>query len=73
MRVVVNYENFYIAPVVEKAYFAMVARNTQKYFSSVARYSSDAFFRRKTGDRSAAAGRAQLKPNFAQALDALEN
>ena len=73
VRVVVNYENFYIAPVVEKAYFAMVARNTQKYFSSVARYSSDAFFRRKTGDRFAAAGRAQLKPNFAQALDALEN
>lgn len=72
VRAVVNYENFSVAPVVEKAYFAMVARNTEKYFSSVARYSSDAFFRRKTGDRFAAAGRSRLKSNFAQALEELE-
>ena len=52
VKVVVNYENFTVAPAVEKAYFAMVERNTERYFSSVARYSSDAFFRRKTGDHS---------------------
>ncbi len=71
VRVIVNYENFYIAPPVEKAYFDMVERNTEKYFSAVVRYSSDAFFRRKTGDRFAAA-RAHLSASFAQALDELE-
>ena len=69
---VVNYENFTVAPAVEKAYFAMVERNTERYFSSVARYSSDAFFRRKTGDHFAAAGRSQLKSSFAQALQAID-
>jgi propionate CoA-transferase len=71
VRVVVNYENFTVAPAVEKAYFAMVARNTDKYFSSSVRYSSDAFFRRKTGDRFTAA-RAHLSASFAQALEELE-
>ena len=71
VRVVVNYENFSVAPAVEKAYFAMVERNTQRYFSSAVRYSSDAFFRRKTGNRFAAA-RAHLVSSFAQALDELE-
>jgi propionate CoA-transferase len=72
VRVVVNYENFHVAPTVEKAYFAMVLRNTEKYFSDSVRYSSDAFFRRKSGNRFAAA-RAHLSASFAQALEALES
>lgn len=71
VRVVVNYENFYVAPSLEKAYFEMVARNTAKYFSSSVRYSSDAFFRRKTGDRFAGAS-AKLFGSFAEALEKLE-
>jgi propionate CoA-transferase len=71
VRVVVNYENFDVAPSVEKAYFTMVERNTERYFSSAVRYCSNAFFRRKSGVRFAAA-RAQLSASFAQALEKLD-
>jgi propionate CoA-transferase len=71
VRAVVNYENFFLAPAVEKAYFEMVERNHQKYYTDSVRYSSDAFFRRKSGGRFQAA-HAHLASSFAEALDELE-
>ncbi len=71
VRAVVNYENFFLAPSVEKAYFEMVERNHQKYYTDSVRYSSDAFFRRKSGGRFQAA-HAHLASSFAEALEELE-
>lgn len=71
VRAVVNYENFFLAPSVEKAYFEMVERNHQKYYTDSVRYSSDAFFRRKSGGRFQAA-HAHLVSSFSEALEELE-
>jgi propionate CoA-transferase len=70
-RAVVNYENFFLAPSVEKAYFEMVERNHQKYYTDSVRYSSDAFFRRQSGTRFQQA-HAHLASSFAEALEELE-
>lgn len=63
VKAVVNYDNFMVAPVAETAYFIMVARNTERYFTSAVRYSTDAFFRRRYGKRFAGV-RAELLANY---------
>lgn len=72
VRVVVNYDNFVVAPAAENEYFALVARNTEQYFESVVRYSTDAFFRRRAG-RKFAAVKAELQSSFAEAMQELEH
>lgn len=47
VHVVVNYDNFQIAPAAEEAYFEMVRHNTRRFFASSARYSTQAFLRRR--------------------------
>jgi len=55
VHVVVNYDNFDLAPVVRDTFFAMVKHNEDSYFLSSTRYSTDAFFRH------------QLKEDFTEA------
>ncbi|WP_299454683.1 acyl CoA:acetate/3-ketoacid CoA transferase [uncultured Microscilla sp.] len=50
-KVVVNYDNFHIADEAERAFFEMVKRNDNKYFTSSTRYSTNAFFRRHIGTK----------------------
>ncbi len=69
-KVVVNYNNFTVAPAAEKEFFAMVARNSSRYFISSVRYSTDAFFRRHSGHNFQLA-RAKLYSSFSEALEQL--
>ncbi|MCB1882074.1 MAG: acyl CoA:acetate/3-ketoacid CoA transferase, partial [Gammaproteobacteria bacterium] len=72
VKAVVNYDNFVVAPVAEAAYFAMVERNTQKYFTSAVRYSTDAFFRRRVG-RKFAAVKSELQSSYDEAVKRLRS
>ncbi len=54
-HVVVNYDNFDLAPAARDTFFAMVKHNEDCYFLSSTRYSTDAFYRH------------QLKEDFAEA------
>ncbi|WP_051296115.1 acyl CoA:acetate/3-ketoacid CoA transferase [Eisenibacter elegans] len=45
-NIVVNYDNFFIGKDAEPAYFEIVRHNTEHYFLSATRYSTNAFFRR---------------------------
>lgn len=71
VNVVVNYDNFYVAPVAEDAYYDMVRRNTERFFLSSVRYSNQAFLRRRTA---AGFGKvdARLDGSFAEAMKRLE-
>ena len=71
VNVVVNYDNFMVAPAAEKAYFDMIKRNSAKYFLSSVRYSTDAFFRRKAGPLFAEA-KAELYDSYSEAVDRLK-
>ena len=55
VHVVVNYDNFYLAPRARRTFFEMVEHNEENYFLSSTRYSTDAFFRH------------QLKEEFTEA------
>ncbi len=66
VRAVVNYDNFVVAPAAESAYFQMVESNSEKYFTSAVRYSTDAFFRRRYGPRFAAV-KAELLSSYSDA------
>ena len=55
VHVVVNYDNFYLAPRARQTFFEMVEHNEENYFLSSTRYSTDAFFRH------------QLKEEFTEA------
>lgn len=46
-NVIVNYDNFNLNPNAAEAFYAMVRRNTARYFLSSTRYSTQAFFRRQ--------------------------
>lgn len=46
VNVIVNYDNFNLNPNAAEAFYAMVRRNTERYFLSSTRYSTNAFFRR---------------------------
>jgi propionate CoA-transferase len=70
VRAIINYDNFSVAPAAESAYMAMVTRNSEKYFLSSARYSTDAFFRRKVGLKFAQA-KAELYDSFSEAVEKL--
>jgi propionate CoA-transferase len=47
VHVIVNYDNFTLAPAATEAFSAMVARNQERYFVSSTRHSTNAFFRRQ--------------------------
>lgn len=47
VHVVVNYDHFFLAPAARAAWFDMVRHNTESFFLSSARYSANAFFRRR--------------------------
>jgi propionate CoA-transferase len=51
VHVVVNYDNFELLPPAEDAFFAMVRRNTERYFLSSTRYSTNAFYRHLLGEQ----------------------
>lgn len=70
VRAVINYENFFVAPAAEQAYFELVERNSAEYFLSSVRYSSDAFFRRKVGPKFRE-HKANLYNNFSEAMQQL--
>ncbi|MBS0465704.1 MAG: acyl CoA:acetate/3-ketoacid CoA transferase [Proteobacteria bacterium] len=50
VRAIVNYDNFTIAPDVLDAYSDMVQGLTQRFYSSVTRYTTSSFLRAKLGD-----------------------
>jgi propionate CoA-transferase len=67
VNVIVNYDNFRLAPAAEPTFFEMIARN-QRYVLSRTRYSSNAYFRRRLGDRfTAATLEHRLYGNYADA------
>ena len=47
VHVIVNYDNFTLAPAAAEAFSAMVAHNQEQYFISSTRHSTNAFFRRQ--------------------------
>jgi len=47
VHVIVNYDNFALAPAATEAFSAMVAHNQERYFVSSTRHSTNAFFRRQ--------------------------
>ncbi|NJN15669.1 MAG: hypothetical protein HC822_04955 [Oscillochloris sp.] len=49
VNVIINYDNFSLSAHLADAYYAMVRRNTGRYFLSSTRYSTNAFFRRQLG------------------------
>jgi propionate CoA-transferase len=49
VHVVVNYDNFDLAPDAADTFFAMVKRNEERFFITTTRYSTSAFFRRQFG------------------------
>ncbi|NTU82327.1 MAG: acyl CoA:acetate/3-ketoacid CoA transferase, partial [Chloroflexales bacterium] len=49
VNVIVNYDNFNLSPNAAEAFYSMVRRNTERYFLSSTRYSTNAFFRRLLG------------------------
>ena len=72
VHVVINYDNFEVSKAAEAAFFDMIAKN-QRYVLSRTRYSTNAFFRRRLGQRFAAANlEHRLYGNFADARDALK-
>ncbi len=48
-NVIVNYDNFNLNPNAADAFYTMVRQNTERYFLSSTRYSTNAFFRRQIG------------------------
>jgi len=46
-HVIVNYDNFNLAPAAAESFWAIVAHNQEHYFLSSSRHSSSAFFRRQ--------------------------
>src|SRR5664279_1136394 len=71
VHVVVNYDNFEVSKQAEPAFFDMIATN-QRFVLSRTRYSTNAFFRRRLGQRFTSANlEHRLYGNFADARDAL--
>lgn len=50
VALVVNYDGFYLDPVVSDAYFSMIAYMQDRYYSSASRYTTSAFMRLKLGE-----------------------
>ena len=51
LNVVVNYDNFSREPAAADRYREMVQHNTETYFLSITRYSTNAFFRHQLAER----------------------
>lgn len=49
VRMVVNYDNFYLAPDLEDVYVAVVRGLAERYYESVTRYTTSSFMRLKLG------------------------
>jgi propionate CoA-transferase len=72
VHVVVNYDNFELAPALVEPFFAMVRKNAELYSLSTTRYSTNAFFRRRLGRQFADAKlNHALYENFTEARAAL--
>jgi propionate CoA-transferase len=72
VNVIVNYDNFNLNPAAADAFYAMVRRNTERYFLSSTRYSTNAFFRRLLGARLEGIDMPQaVYRNYAEAREAL--
>ncbi|MCS6882439.1 MAG: acyl CoA:acetate/3-ketoacid CoA transferase [Oscillochloridaceae bacterium] len=72
VNVIVNYDNFNLNPAAADAFYAMVRRNTERYFLSSTRYSTNAFFRRLLGARLEGINMPQaVYRNYAEAREAL--
>ncbi|HSD76441.1 MAG TPA: CoA-transferase [Solirubrobacteraceae bacterium] len=70
VNVVVDYDNFSLSDDLVPAFFEMVRRNQERHFLSHTRFSSDAFFRRRLGERFA---RERLEQRFYRSFeDAVE-
>jgi propionate CoA-transferase len=74
VHVVVNYDNFELAPALAGPFFAMVKKNAELYSLSTTRYSTNAFFRRRLGRQFTDAKlNHALYENFTEAHAALVN
>lgn len=72
VNVIVNYDNFNLNPAAADAFYAMVRRNTERYFLSSTRYSTNAFFRRLLSARLEGIDMPQaVYRNYAEARKAL--
>lgn len=72
VNIIVNYDNFNLNPFAADAYYAMIRRNSERYFLSSTRYSTNAFLRRQLGASLAEINIApEIYENFEEALDRL--
>ncbi len=72
LNVVVNYDNFSRGPAAADRYREMVRHNTERYFRSITRYSSNAFFRHQLAEHFADAHLQQrIYRSFDEAKDNL--
>lgn len=72
VHVIVNYDNFEILPPAEPVFFDMI-KNNERYVLSRTRYSTNAFFRRRLGQRFTQASLAHMfYGNFADARTGLD-
>jgi propionate CoA-transferase len=49
VALIVNYDGFYLDPVVSDAYMSMITYMEQRYYSTASRYTTSAFMRMKLG------------------------
>ena len=71
---VVNYDHFTLGDDAADAFFAMVRQNTERYFLSSTRYSTNAFYRRQLGRRFTDEHlQHRIYGNFSEAHTGLEN
>ena len=76
MRVngVVNYDNFEVSDDAAQDFFAMIRHNSERYFVSLTRYSTNAFYRRQLREKFTRASLSQqIYPSFADAKDRLSS
>ncbi len=51
VQMVVNYDNFYLAPVLTDAYITLVRRLAEHYYAGVTRYTTSSFMRLKLSEQ----------------------
>jgi propionate CoA-transferase len=74
VNVVVNYDHFTLGEDAADAFFEMVRQNTERYFLSSTRYSTNAFYRRQLGRRFTDERlQHRIYTNFSEAHAGLEN
>ncbi len=73
VNVIVNYDNFVLGRRATPIFFEMVRHNTEQYFLSSTRYSTNAFFRHQLGEQFADAQLGQtFYTSFAEAREQLK-